>query len=45
MTTDEIVFECPKCETTLRAKSEIAGQQAKCPKCSEVITVPKSSGA
>ena len=34
-------FSCPKCESPLRlANTGLAGKKIRCPKCSEVITVP-----
>ncbi len=35
-----IEFDCPYCGRTLKTADEKAGVQAKCPGCSEVITVP-----
>ncbi len=42
---DLIEFPCPRCSAQLRVPSSIAGKQAKCPKCNEVITVevPRSA--
>jgi phage shock protein PspC (stress-responsive transcriptional regulator) len=35
-----IRFACPRCRTTLNAKASLAGKRLKCPKCSQVISVP-----
>ena len=35
-----ISLTCPSCERGLKVKDELAGRKIKCPKCSEVITVP-----
>jgi len=38
-TQNMIEFPCPKCSALLRVPGSIAGKQAQCPKCSEVVTV------
>ena len=35
-----IEFACPACQSKLRVPSSIASQNAKCPKCGEVVKVP-----
>lgn len=40
-TTVELIrFGCPSCGTTIRAKPDMAGRTAKCPKCATGFTVP-----
>ncbi|MFC1761683.1 hypothetical protein ACFL6U_06345 [Planctomycetota bacterium] len=34
------VFECPKCESVLRAEEETVGKLGECPQCKEVVKVP-----
>lgn len=36
-----VEFPCPGCSSQLRVPSSIVGQQAKCPKCNEVVTVER----
>ena len=33
-------FQCPTCSRTLKTDSSKAGRQARCPSCSEMLTVP-----
>jgi len=33
-------FQCPTCSRTLKTESTKAGRQARCPSCSEMLTVP-----
>ena len=35
-----IRFGCPSCGTTIRAKPDMTGRTAKCPKCATSLTVP-----
>ena len=35
-----IKVQCPHCETFLKAPEELAGQQARCVNCDELLTVP-----
>lgn len=37
---EKIHFPCPYCSTQLAVSSEYAGQQAKCPGCGAVVSVP-----
>ena len=36
-----IIFNCPKCDVKIKAKSEKAGSSAPCPKCGNRLTVPE----
>ena len=38
--TDEIRFECPHCEQSLEAPSDMAGESIDCPSCGNPIDVP-----
>lgn len=38
-----IEFHCPKCGTSLRIDSSLAGRAAKCAQCSQTVTVPSAS--
>ncbi len=40
-----IEFRCTQCHNLLRVPDESAGAQARCPKCSAIITVPASGSA
>ncbi len=35
-----VEFDCPDCRVRLKVDGKLAGQPAKCPKCSQVTTVP-----
>jgi transposase-like protein len=35
-----IEFNCPHCKVNLKAGSELAGTEGKCPNCKKAITVP-----
>ena len=35
-----ISFQCPSCQSKLRAKPRLAGKRSKCPKCGEEVEVP-----
>ena len=35
-----IQFQCPHCDTTLKAAAANAGARARCKKCSEIVTIP-----
>ena len=36
-----IEFNCPHCKANLKAGSELAGTESKCPNCKKPITVPE----
>lgn len=40
-----IAVECPACGARFRTKDEFAGKRAKCPKCTEVLTIPAAADA
>ena len=40
-----IEFRCTSCDKLLRTADETAGQQAKCPACGAVMSVPETSEA
>ncbi|MBS0209690.1 MAG: hypothetical protein JSS27_12140 [Planctomycetes bacterium] len=40
-----IEFVCPQCQKLLRVPDQSAGQQAKCPSCGGVTTIPSASPA
>ncbi len=35
---------CPVCQSKLNAKDELAGQSRKCPKCGNLLSIPRQSG-
>jgi primosomal protein N' len=37
-----IVFECPHCNVSLKAKLEVAGRNGRCPQCGRAIKVPEA---
>jgi hypothetical protein len=39
-----IHFECGRCRSTHRAKAEHAGRRAKCPKCGQILMIPRAGG-
>jgi hypothetical protein len=39
-----ISIKCPKCDSKLNAKDELAGQTRKCPKCGNPIKIPAPEG-
>ena len=39
----DIHFECPKCNQTIDAPEELAGQLIECPTCKETIEIPLRS--
>lgn len=41
----DINFNCPHCGKSLNTTDDRAGAQAKCPNCSEMVTVPSVAGA
>jgi hypothetical protein len=36
-----ITFECPHCQSSLHAVSDLAGKPSSCPKCNQEVTVPQ----
>src|SRR6188768_4119955 len=40
-----IEFLCPSCQQQLRVPDTAAGKNAKCPKCSSILSVPASSAS
>ncbi len=36
-----IDFTCPHCSRKLRAEKKLAGAKGKCPKCGEIVEIPK----
>jgi len=38
-----ITFRCPDCSQQLSVDSQLAGKQAKCPKCEAVFSIPAPS--
>lgn len=40
-----IRFKCPKCSKVLSAKDENAGEKGRCPKCKEIVVVPKAENS
>jgi len=38
-----VVFACPRCKTVLKGPEELKGKRGRCPKCADVVTVPKES--
>jgi len=40
-----IQFECPHCQASLQAVSNLAGKPGTCPKCNKDITVPQEAEA
>jgi len=39
-----IQFPCDQCQAVLQVGKELAGRQAKCPKCETLLTIPTLSG-
>lgn len=35
------VFECPACETLLKASPEMAGRSLRCPNCRQLVSIPQ----
>jgi serine/threonine protein kinase len=40
-----ILMQCPHCPKSFKVKEELAGQKIKCPKCAEVLRVPREVDA
>lgn len=36
-----LVFRCPQCGKSLKAKAELAGKKLRCPKCNNAVHIPK----
>ena len=37
----DIKFNCPQCRQPLEAPSDMGGEQTTCPKCNNIITIPR----
>jgi hypothetical protein len=40
-----IKFQCSKCKTILEAETNLAGNRGSCPKCGNIITIPRDESS